>query len=140
MLSTSYPLLDVFLTTLWIVGFVLWIWIAIGVFADIFRSRDLSGWGKAGWIIVIFILPLLGVLLYLIVRGRKMRLHAVQDTTAADLATREYIRRVVGETDKSDETAKLTSLRDSGAITQEEFEQMSARLQQPTQPTQPTTS
>jgi uncharacterized protein (DUF58 family) len=135
MLSTSYPLLDVFLTTLWIVGFILWIWIAIGVFADIFRSRDLSGWGKAAWIVLIFVLPLFGVLIYLIARGRKMRLHAVEDTTAADLATREYIRRVVATTDHSDELAKLTSLRDSGAITQAEFEEMSARLKDPKQPT-----
>jgi hypothetical protein len=132
MFATSYPLLDVFLTTLWIVGFILWIWIAIGVFADIFRSHDMSGWSKAAWIVLIFILPLLGVLIYLIARGKKMREHAIEEATANDLATREYIRQVVASKDTSDDLAKLTSLRDCGAITPEEFEQMKARLQQPT--------
>jgi Short C-terminal domain/Phospholipase_D-nuclease N-terminal len=129
--SSSYPLLDAFLTTLWFVGFFLWIWLVILVFSDIFRSRDLSGWAKAGWILVVFLLPLLGVLIYLIARGRKMHQHAVEAAEASDLATREYIRSVVSSTDSTDELAKLTSLRDSGVISEEEFQRMKARLLQP---------
>ncbi|HWT82889.1 MAG TPA: SHOCT domain-containing protein [Candidatus Methylomirabilis sp.] len=128
--ATSYPLLDAFLTMLWIVGFFLWIWLAILVFSDIFRSRDMSGWAKAGWIVVIFILPLIGVLIYLIVRGKKMQQHAEEAAVASDLATREYIRTVVSQTDSSDELSKLTSLHDSGVLSDEEYESMKARLTQ----------
>jgi hypothetical protein len=132
MASSSYPLLDAFLTTLWFVGFFLWIWLVILVFSDIFRSHDLSGWGKAGWILLVFVLPLLGVLIYLIARGRKMHQHAVEAAEASDLATREYIRSVLSSTDTTDELAKLSSLRDSGVISEEEFQRMKARLLQPT--------
>ena len=72
MLASSYPLLDAFWTMLIFVGFFLWIWVAIYVFADIFRSQNMSGWAKALWVIAIFVLPLLGVLIYLIARGHKM--------------------------------------------------------------------
>lgn len=129
MLATSYPILDVFLTTLWIVGFILWIWLVIAVFMDVFRSRDMSGWAKALWVVAVFILPLVGVLLYLIVRGRKMRQHAVEEATVNDLATRQYIRSVVADTDTSDDLAKLTSLRDSGAISQAEYDQIKSHMQ-----------
>jgi hypothetical protein len=118
---------------LWIVGFFLWIWLAILVFSDIFRSRDMSGWAKAAWIILIFILPLIGVLIYLIARGKKMQQHAEEAAVASDLATREYIRTVVSQTDSSDELAKLTSLHDSGVLSDEEFESMRTRLSQSTQ-------
>lgn len=128
--ATSYPLLDAFLTTLWIVGFFLWIWLAILVFSDIFRSRDMSGWAKAGWIILIFILPLIGVLIYLIARGKRMQQHAEEAAVASDLATREYIRSVVQQPDSSDELAKLTSLHDSGVLSDEEYQSMKARLAQ----------
>ena len=131
--TSSYPLLDVFLYMLWIVGFFLWIWLAILVFSDIFRSRDMSGWAKAGWIVLVFILPLIGVLLYLIARGKKMQQHAEEAAVASDLATREYIRTVVSQTDSSDELAKLTSLHDSGVLSDEEFESMRTRLSQSTQ-------
>lgn len=140
MLATSYPLLDAFLTMLWIVGFVLWIWLVIAVFVDIFRSRDLSGWGKAGWTLAVFVLPLFGVLLYLIVRGHKMRQRAEDEALANELATRQYIRKVAANPDTSEDLAKLTSLRDSGAITQAEFERMKANLQRPTDMQQPSMS
>jgi hypothetical protein len=126
--ATSYPLLDAFWTMLWFVAFFLWIWIAIMVFADIFRSRDLSGWAKAGWIILIFALPLLGVLIYLIARGRKMQQHAVADQVQSDLATREYIRNVVSSPDASQEVAKLSSLHDAGLLTDDEYQRMKAQL------------
>jgi hypothetical protein len=130
--TASYPLLDAFLTTLWIVGFFLWIWLVIIVFADIFRSRDLSGWGKAGWTLLVFIIPLFGVLIYLVARGKNMRRHAEEDATMSDLATREYIRSVVSSGDSTDEMSKLDSLHESGVISDEEYERMKARLLQPT--------
>ena len=76
--SSSYPLLDLFWTMLELFLWVIWIWILITVFIDIFRSHDLSGWAKALWFLFILFLPLIGVLVYLIARGGKMHEHQVR--------------------------------------------------------------
>ncbi len=128
LLASSYPLLDTFFTILWVFGFMLWIWLAILVFSDIFRSKDLSGWGKAGWTVLVFAIPLLGVLLYLIVRGRKMGQHAQEQAVAADLRTQDYIRSVVAEKDPIADLSKLSSLHDAGALSDDEFARMKAKL------------
>ena len=128
LLASSYPLLDVFLTTLWIVGFIMWIWLVIAVFTDIFRSHDMGGWAKAAWVLAVFVLPLVGVLVYLIARGHKMREHAESDAAAMDLAQRQYIREVASTTPTPDEMAKLVDLRDKGAISNEEYEQMKSQM------------
>ena len=127
-LATSYPLLDVFWTTLWFVAFFLWIWLVIAVFADIFRSHELSGWGKAAWIALVFLVPFLGVLIYLIARGKHMQQHAVADATESDIATKQYIRGVVAETDSTGDLEKLTSLHDSGVLSDDDYERMKAQL------------
>ncbi|HEY7043283.1 MAG TPA: SHOCT domain-containing protein [Nocardioidaceae bacterium] len=118
---------DVFLSILWLTLFFIWIWLLIVVFGDIFRSDDLSGWGKALWIIFIIILPYLGVLVYLIARGHKMSARAMQAAQQQDAATREYIRSVAGSGGgggggTADEIARLADLRDKGVITEEEFQ------------------
>lgn len=130
MLASSYPLLDAFWTMLIFVGFFLWIWVAIYVFADIFRSRDMSGWVKALWIVGIFCLPLLGVLIYLIARGHKMQEHAMQDAATQEKQTREYIQSVAanGTTSSAEEISKLVALRDSGALSDTEFETEKAKV------------
>jgi len=113
----------------WTFGSVLWamivfffwfmlIWMFIGVFADIFRRNDLSGWGKAGWLLLIFVVPLLGVLIYLIARPKM----TAQDKEMMT-AMQERERRVSGYS-AADEVAKLAKLRDEGKITAEEYEQM----------------
>ncbi len=130
-LATSYPLLDVFFTTLWIVGFVLWIWLVIAIFTDLFRDHAMSGWAKAAWILFVLILPVIGVLTYLIARGGAMRERAVEDAKAQEQATREYIRSVAGgegTATTADELSKLASLRDQGVISQQEFEEQKNRL------------
>ena len=81
--SYSYPLLGAFWTIFEIFLWVIWIWILIYVFIDIFRSRDLSGWGKALWFLFVLFIPLIGVLVYLIVRGNSMHERAAQAGTAA---------------------------------------------------------
>ncbi len=78
-LATNFPLLDVFWTVLMFAGFVLWIWLLIFVFADIFRSHTLSGGAKAAWVILLIIVPVIGVLAYIIVRGRSMEDHLTRD-------------------------------------------------------------
>jgi Tfp pilus assembly protein PilO len=113
----------------WTFGSVLWamvvfffwfmlIWIFIGVFADLFRRNDLSGWAKAGWLLLIFVVPFLGVLIYLIARP-KMTEQDKEMMTAAQ----ERERRATGYS-AADEVAKLAKLRDEGKITAEEYETM----------------
>jgi hypothetical protein len=130
MIGTSYPLLDAFLTMLWIFLFFIWIWLLIMVFMDIFRSRDLGGWGKALWVLGIIIFPLIGVLLYLIVRGGKMHEHGVQDAKAQDAAFRQYVQEAAanGGSGSADQLQKLADLRDRGVISEDEFQQQKAKV------------
>ena len=94
------------------------IWIFIGIFADIFRRNDVSGWGKAGWLLLIFVLPFLGALIYLIARPKM----TAQDKEEME-KMQEVQRRISGYS-PADEVAKLAKLRDEGAITAEEYEEM----------------
>ena len=122
------PLLDLFWSMLWFFMFFLWIWLLIMIFADIFRSK-ISGWGKAGWVLFVIILPFLGVLIYLIANGDEMQDRSMQQALDAQNAQREYIQSVAGGGSSSaDEIEKLASLRDSGHITNEEFQAQKAKL------------
>ena len=115
---------QVFWSMLWFFLFFIWIWLLITVFADIFRSHDLSGWSKALWTIFVIVLPYLGVFVYLIARGHKMSEHAVQAAQAQDQANRSYIQSVAGSgTSTADEIARLADLRDKGVISEDEFTQ-----------------
>jgi ABC-type multidrug transport system fused ATPase/permease subunit len=125
--SYSYPLLGAFWTIFEIFLWVIWIWILIYVFIDIFRSRDLSGGAKALWFIFVLFIPLIGVLVYLIARGGEMHERAVQQAQAQNEAARDYIREAAG-TNSADELAKLADLRERGVITPQEFEQQKAKI------------
>lgn len=122
------PLMDLFWSMLWFFLFFMWIWLLISLFADIFRSDDLSGWGKAGWVIFLVVVPWLGALVYLIARGGSMQERTMADMAARERATRSYIQDVAGSGSTADEIAKLASLRDSGALTDQEFAQQKAAL------------
>jgi hypothetical protein len=115
---------QVFWSLLWFFLFFLWIYILIVVFSDIFRSDDLSGWGKAGWVIFVVILPWLGVLIYLIARGKKMQEHAVTHAQQMEAAQRQYIQSVTGSggSGAADEISRLADLKAQGVITDEEFQ------------------
>ena len=126
--SYSYPLLSAFWTILEIFLFILWIWILIYVFMDIFRSRDLSGGAKALWFIFVLFIPLIGVLVYLIARGGKMHEHAVQEAQQQDQAFRAYVQDAAGSQSPADQLAKLADLRDRGVITAAEFEREKAKI------------
>src|SRR5687767_6468361 len=115
-------------TMLWFFLWFIWIWLLIVVFSDIFRSHDLSGWGKALWTIFVIVLPYLGVFVYLIARGHKMRDHAVKDAQAQDAAFRDYVQNVTaGGGGTADELTKLADLRDKGVISEAEFQQAKAK-------------
>ncbi len=126
-LATSYPLLEVFWTMLIFFAFVVWIWILITVFVDLFRRRDASGWVKVGWIIFIVILPYLGVFVYLIAQHKGMTERAIeqQQQTQAQLDT--YVRSVAGDSDPASQIANAKKLLDAGTITNEEFESLKSK-------------
>src|SRR5207342_2721999 len=99
--SYSYPLLGAFWTILEIFLWVLWIWVLIWVFIDIFRSRDLSGWAKALWFLFVLLIPLIGVLVYLIARGGSMHERAAQEAKREDEETRKYIQQAAASSPAS---------------------------------------
>jgi Phospholipase_D-nuclease N-terminal/Short C-terminal domain len=120
------------LATEWSFGNVLWtmlvfffwfmaIWIFIIVFSDIFRRRDLSGAAKAGWIILIFLVPFLGAIIYMIARPR------MTEQDKEDMERMQAAEMRVSGYSPADEVAKLSKLRDDGKITAEEYEEMKKR-------------
>jgi Short C-terminal domain/Phospholipase_D-nuclease N-terminal len=127
--SYSYPLLGAFWTIFIIFLWVLWFWILITVFIDIFRSHDLSGVAKTLWFLFVLLIPLIGVLVYLIARGGKMHEHAVRDARRQDQEFRAYVQDAAGtQASPADQLAKLADLRDRGVITSEEFEREKAKI------------
>jgi hypothetical protein len=113
---------------LWFFLFFIWIWLLIVVFADIFRSHDLSGWAKALWVIFIIFIPYLGVFVYLIARGHKMQEHAVQAAQAQDDAARAYIQQAAGAAPSTaDELSRLADLKAQGVIDDAEFQRLKAK-------------
>src|SRR5947209_19472201 len=126
--SYSYPLLGAFWTILEIFLWVLWIWILIYVFIDIFRSHDLSGWAKALWFLFVLFIPLIGVLVYLIARGGEMHERAVRQAQQQDREFRNYVQEAAGPQTTADQLTKLADLRDRGVITADEFEREKAKI------------
>jgi Short C-terminal domain/Phospholipase_D-nuclease N-terminal len=126
--SYSYPLLGAFWTIIEIFLWVLWFWVLITVFIDIFRSSDLSGWGKALWFLFVLIIPLIGVLVYLIVRGGSMHDRMVKQAQQDDQQFRDYVQDAAGSQSPADQLTKLADLRDRGVITQEEFDRQKAKI------------
>jgi predicted PurR-regulated permease PerM len=124
----NYPLLDFFWTIFEIFLWVIWIWILIWIFIDIFRSRDLSGFAKALWFLFVLFIPLIGVLVYLIVRGGSMHERAVQQAQQQDQEARQYIREAAGTQSPADQLSKLAELRDKGVISADEFEREKAKI------------
>lgn len=126
--SYSYPLLGAFWTIFEIFLWIIWIWTLIYVFIDIFRSRDLSGWAKALWFLFVLLIPLLGVLVYLIARGGDMHERAVQEAQQQDRAVQAYVQEAAGSTSSADQLTRLADLRDRGVITPGEFEREKAKV------------
>jgi Short C-terminal domain/Phospholipase_D-nuclease N-terminal len=126
--SYSYPLLGAFWTIIEIFIWVLWFWVLITVFIDIFRSHDLSGWGKALWFLFVLIIPLIGVLVYLIVRGGKMHERMVKQAQQDDQQFRDYVQDAAGSQSTADQLTKLADLRDRGVITSAEFDSQKAKI------------
>jgi len=130
MIASSYPILDIFLTTLYFFLFIIWIWLLITVFIDIFRSRDMGGGAKALWVIFVIVLPFLGVFVYLIARGGKMHERAAAEAAQQQKAFDSYVRQTAGSdgADTASQLAKLADLKAQGVITDAEFEAQKAKV------------
>ena len=127
--SQDYPLLNLFWTMLELFLWVLWFFLLFRIIVDIFRSHDLSGWGKTLWLIFVIVLPFLGVFVYLIARGSSMGERDARQAQEADAAARAYIQSAAGtSTSTADELTKLASLRDQGVITDAEFAAQKAKV------------
>ena len=127
MVAASYPFLDVLWTMIIFFAFVIWIWLLITIFADIFRRHDIGGGAKALWVIFVIIVPFLGVLVYLIAqhdgmdernRAQEQQIRSQQDA---------YIKSVAASSSPADQIAQAKQLLDSGAISQAEFDSMKAK-------------
>ena len=126
--SWDYPLLDLIWTMLVFFGFVIWMWLLFVVLGDVLRRDDIGGWAKAGWTVLMVVLPMIGVLVYLIAQGRSM---ADRRRAAVDAARRDFetdVRAVVADTPMpTDQIREAKRLRDAGDITQDEFEILKRR-------------
>lgn len=120
--ASDYPFLDLMWTMLVFFGWVIWFWLLIVIFGDLFHRSDVSGWGKAGWTVVLILLPFLGVLTYLIVQGRDMGRRARRRHADARGEFDDYVR-AVATTDRAaaDQITAAKRLLDDGAIDEDEY-------------------
>jgi len=148
-LFATYTFGQALLTVLELALLVLWIWLAVTVVVDVFRSHDLTGWAKAGWLVLIILVPLLGVLVYVIARNDKMKAHQVSDERQQEVAfiaevedlknrgilSDEQFQRVTTQRRLSkaappspdDDIAELETLKDAGLLSEDEFERAKAK-------------
>ena len=120
LVAADYPFLNILWTMIIFFAWVAWIWIVITVLVDVFRRDDIGGWGKAGWVVFVIVVPFLGVLIYLIAQHDGMRERSVKQAQTQQAAMDQYVRDTAGGS--ATEIAKAKELLDSGAITQAEFE------------------
>jgi TRAP-type C4-dicarboxylate transport system permease small subunit len=125
--ASSYPFLNVFWDILIVFAWILFIWIAITVFIDIFRRRDISGWAKAAWVVLIVLLPWIGVLIYLIANHNGMADRNEQQTKAAQATFDQAVREAAGKGGPATEIDTARKLLDSGTISQAEFDSIKAK-------------
>jgi hypothetical protein len=125
--ASSYPFLNVLWDILIIFAWLIFLWIAITVLIDVFRRHDISGWGKAGWVVFVVVIPWLGVLTYLIFNHHGMAERRASEAQAAQSQFDEYVRRAAGTSSPTAEIERAKKLLDDGAITQAEFDAIKAR-------------
>ena len=127
MLIADYSFGEALGTVLAVFIFVAWIMVLFTILSDLFRDHDMSGWGKAVWVVFLIFIPFLTALIYLIARGSGMRDRALKEQAEAQKHMDEYIKQTAG-TSKVDELASLAELHDKGKVTDAEYEQMKAKL------------
>jgi len=123
----AYSFGDVMWTMFVFFCWILFFWLLFGVFGDLFSRHDVSGWGKAGWTLLVIILPFLGIFIYLITQGKGMGERAQQKAQAQQTQVDDYVRSVASPGSATEEIAKGKELFDSGAITQAEYDQIKSK-------------
>jgi uncharacterized membrane protein YcjF (UPF0283 family) len=131
MVFADYTFGQALLTVLEIFLLVAWFWILVTVISDLFRDHEMSGWGKAVWVLFLIVLPFLGTLIYLVARGEGMRERAIKEQADAQKHFESYVRQTAGGGSSVDELHKLSELKQRGDLTQQEFDQAKARLLAP---------
>jgi general stress protein CsbA len=127
-IAADYPFLNILWTMIIFFAWVAWIWILVVILIDVFRRRDESGWVKALWVIFLIVLPFIGVLVYLIVNHDGMAERSAQQAKTQQAQMDDYVRSVAGSGGgAAGEIEKAKQLLDSGAITQQEFDQLKAK-------------
>ena len=127
MVIADFTLGDALVTVLEIFLLVIWFWILITIFADLFRDHELSGWAKAAWVFCLVVLPYLGALIYLIARGKGMRERSIKEQAEARHHFESYVRQTAA-TSPVDDLHKLSELKERGAISDAEYEKMKAKV------------
>lgn len=127
-MSDDFSIWDVFVSMFWFMLLFAWIMLLFHIIADIFRDRELSGFAKAMWCLFLIFIPWVGALVYLIVRGNSMTQRSVEAAKENEANMRAYVRDAAGTTSAADELAKLAQMRDSGAITPEDYERAKTKV------------
>jgi type VI protein secretion system component VasK len=128
MIAAEWGVGQVLWSMLWFFMFVIWIWMVVVIFSDIFRSEDLSGGSKAVWSIFIIFLPFVGIFAYLIARGGKMSERAAAAAQDANAATQAYIRDAAAVSTDADQLAKLADLHSAGKLDDAEYATAKAKI------------
>ncbi|WP_331767403.1 SHOCT domain-containing protein [Embleya sp. NBC_00896] len=127
----DYPLLNAFLTMMWLFLWILWFFLLFRIITDIFRDDSLSGWGKTGWLVFVIVLPFLGVFVYIMARGSDMGRRDIAQAKQQDEAFQAYVRDAAGTNKGSsgvEELSKLAQLKSNGDISVEEYERAKQKL------------
>jgi hypothetical protein len=127
LLDAQYPFLSVIETLLVIFFWVIWFWLLIVIFGDLFRRHDIGGWAKAAWTIFVIVLPYIGVLVYMITQAAGMGERQVAQVQASQTQFDQYVRSVATDQSPTGQIEKAKSLLDSGSITKDEYEEIKRR-------------
>ena len=130
MILADVGLAELFWTVLWLFFLFMFIWVFVALVSDIFRDHELSGWGKAAWLVLLIVFPLVGSLIYLIVRGKGMAERSTAAQKHAQAQFDSYVRQAASSSGDSsvDDLARLAELRSNGHLSDEEYETMKSRI------------
>jgi hypothetical protein len=127
-LAYDYPVLGAFWTVMWIFLWIMWLMLLFRIIIDIFRDHEMSGGAKAAWLIFVLVIPFLGVLVYVIVRGKDMGKRELTQAEKQQAAMDSYIRETAGGASGADQLAKLSELKAKGEISEQEFERAKQKI------------
>ena len=131
MIAANWGTGQVLLDILWFFLFFVEVWLMITIFIDLFRRHDIKGWLKALWVLLVIVVPLIGILLYLVIYGNEMRVHAQHAAADQDRAFRAYVREAAGSPSTpspATDLMHLQDLRERGVLTEDEFERLKTRI------------